>query len=77
MSKQPSECDCCGEVRLLARCWAAGTETFACDECRGIEQEPDEEEGPRDPPPFTEAQVQHMLGRYDFLFGPGWLEDKK
>lgn len=41
---QPQECDCCGRVRLLSRCWApGGVETFACDQCRGIE--PDVEPG--------------------------------
>lgn len=31
-------CDCCGKKRPLSRCWAPGdVETFACDECRGIE----------------------------------------
>jgi hypothetical protein len=31
------ECDCCGKVRELTRCWTScGIETFACDECRGL-----------------------------------------
>lgn len=30
-----AECDCCGQMRALERCWAYGIETFACDECRG------------------------------------------
>jgi hypothetical protein len=31
-----AECDCCGKMRPLARCWApVGVETWACDECRG------------------------------------------
>jgi len=29
------ECDCCGHVKPLSRCWASGVETFACDKCRG------------------------------------------
>jgi hypothetical protein len=28
------ECDCCGKLAVLSRCWAYGIETFACDECR-------------------------------------------
>lgn len=32
------ECDCCGRSPLvLTRCWVTGIETFACDECRGVE----------------------------------------
>jgi hypothetical protein len=30
-----SECDCCGELRVLSRCWPFGIETYACDECQG------------------------------------------
>jgi hypothetical protein len=32
------ECDCCGRVRPLTRCWPFGMETFACDECRGVDE---------------------------------------
>ena len=28
------ECDCCGKPGVLARCFVAGLETFACEECR-------------------------------------------
>lgn len=37
------DCDCCGKNRPLSRCWASGIETFACDECRGFEEEDDEQ----------------------------------
>jgi hypothetical protein len=38
------ECDCCGRVRHLTQCWAFGNmETWACDECRSIEPDPDDE----------------------------------
>ena len=31
-------CDCCDKGGVeLGRVWCAGIETFACDECRGIE----------------------------------------
>lgn len=31
-----SQCDCCGRMAWVSRCWAAGgVETFACDDCRG------------------------------------------
>ena len=29
-----SECDVCGQRRLLTKCWPMGIETYACDECR-------------------------------------------
>jgi hypothetical protein len=33
------ECDCCARQRVLTRCWTTtGLETFACDECRGVEE---------------------------------------
>jgi hypothetical protein len=32
-----NQCDCCGKLRVLSRCWAFGIETYACDECRGAE----------------------------------------
>jgi hypothetical protein len=31
------ECDCCGNRAPVSRCWLGPLETFACDECRGIE----------------------------------------
>lgn len=31
------DCDCCGKHRRCSRVWAMGIETFACDECRGID----------------------------------------
>ncbi len=35
----PRQCDCCGKMRPLTRCWAFGNlETFACDECRGDDE---------------------------------------
>lgn len=38
------DCDCCGRMRPLTRCWAYGIETFACDECLGIEPEDEADE---------------------------------
>jgi hypothetical protein len=32
-----SQCDCCGKMRPLTKCWAHGIETWACDECRGLD----------------------------------------
>ncbi len=29
-----AECDCCGQRRLLTKCWPMGIETYACNECR-------------------------------------------
>lgn len=29
-----AECDCCGHIAPLSRCWASGVETFACEGCR-------------------------------------------
>jgi hypothetical protein len=29
------QCDCCGRLADLSRCWAYGIETFACEACRG------------------------------------------
>jgi hypothetical protein len=29
-----AECDCCGQLRGLSRCWAHGIETFACEDCQ-------------------------------------------
>ena len=45
MSKRPiAECDCCGEVRLLTQVWYLGyQETWACDKCRGIMDDPEYE----------------------------------
>jgi hypothetical protein len=32
------ECDCCGRYEWLSQCRApGGLETWACDECRGVE----------------------------------------
>lgn len=32
------ECDCCGKKRFVSQCWTSdGLETFACDECRGVD----------------------------------------
>jgi hypothetical protein len=36
-----AHCDCCEKYRPLSLCWAHGLETWACDECRGLEQEDD------------------------------------
>ena len=39
------ECDCCGKRRPLTQCWLyrkdhyRGLETWACDECRGLEDD--------------------------------------
>lgn len=34
------ECDCCSRLRPLTRTWTScGIETFACDACRGIEED--------------------------------------
>ena len=42
-SKPRGTCDVCERQHVpISRCWATGIETFACDECRGIE--PDEDE---------------------------------
>lgn len=31
-----ARCDCCGgRCETVSRCWYAGIETFACEECRG------------------------------------------
>ena len=33
------ECDTCGKRAVrLTQCWPWGTETWACDECRGVEE---------------------------------------
>jgi hypothetical protein len=33
-----ADCDCCGKRRPVSRCWApGGLETWACDECQGID----------------------------------------
>jgi hypothetical protein len=38
------ECDCCARKRPLTQCFTScGLETWACDECRGIEPDPDDE----------------------------------
>jgi hypothetical protein len=38
-------CDCCDQFRHLTRCFAAGgIETFACWECRGLDEMPEWEE---------------------------------
>lgn len=37
--KELVECDCCGKLAVLQRCWPMGIETFACDDCRGIDDE--------------------------------------
>ena len=45
---QPSsdgyECDCCGRTDggAISRVWYCGIETFACDRCRGVEEEQQE-----------------------------------
>ena len=33
--RMTGQCDCCGRQRELSRVWAFGIETFACEECRG------------------------------------------
>lgn len=38
------ECDCCGKMRPLSKCWAYGIETWACDECRGLSDDAGEGE---------------------------------
>lgn len=41
------QCDCCGEWRLLQRCWTPGRfpiETFACAACRGEQEDEDEDD---------------------------------
>ncbi len=42
------ECDCCGRMRPLSRCWAGALETWACDECRGWDDEDQEPDDPDD-----------------------------
>ena len=37
------QCDCCAAFGLITRCWYAGIETFACDECQGSEPDFDRE----------------------------------
>lgn len=35
-------CDCCEKPvprDQISRCWMTGIETFACDDCRGINEE--------------------------------------
>jgi hypothetical protein len=55
MAKQiDGECDACGERRKLAQYWVGGLETWACDECAGIEPDAYEAEPPE---PCTGAAV--------------------
>ena len=32
-----ADCDCCGKMRRVSQCWLGNLETWACDECRGID----------------------------------------
>ena len=46
MAKKVSgSCDCCGRTEWLSQCWVGELETWACDECRGIEPDDDEDDG--------------------------------
>jgi hypothetical protein len=41
------QCDCCAQYVArdqITRCWAYGIETYACDACRGVPPEDDENE---------------------------------
>jgi len=36
-------CDCCGRLRRLSQCWTTtGLETWACAECRHMDEEEDD-----------------------------------
>jgi hypothetical protein len=50
--EQRGTCDVCERQHVpVSRCWAAGIETFACDECRGIEDDDEERARHEQPDP--------------------------
>jgi hypothetical protein len=64
------ECDGCGKYRWLSQTWVGNLETWACDECRGIE--PDAYDNGPDPDDARDAWLERQA---EDRAHPEWNED--